>query len=100
LKLSSFAFASGEILLIVGLVKRNSRRSRAENGEPGKVACGGPFVPYAIYDYLAGAHELEATVQAVRQILATEKVDRAHFCRLLRERFDQLIAALDEPEVE
>jgi hypothetical protein len=76
-----------------------SRRTRVENGESAK-SSDRPFVPYAVYDYLTGAHELAATVQTVRQILEAEKVDRAYFCRLLRERFERLIAALNAPEAE
>jgi hypothetical protein len=78
------------------------RRSRLEHGESGgsksTTGGGGPFVPYAIYDYFARSHELAATGVTVRKILDAEKVDRAYFCSWLRERSDQLIIALNAPQ--
>jgi hypothetical protein len=94
---------AAEIVLIVGPMrgKSGSRKSRVENNEwdksKPKTSSERPFVPYAIYDYLAGAHDLAPTVEAIRQILDADRVDRAYFCRWLRERFDRLIAALDAP---
>jgi hypothetical protein len=77
--------------------------SRVENDEAAKSKRkigGRPFDPYAVYDYLTGAHDLGATVQTVCHILDEQKVDRVYFCEWLKERFDELIATLNAPEAE
>ena len=80
------------------------RRSQVEKDESteGKPKTGGgrPFVPYAVYDYLTGAHDLGATVETVCHILDEQKVDRTYFCKWLKERFDELTAALKALEAE
>jgi hypothetical protein len=77
--------------------KSKFENAESTNSKP-KTGSGRPFVPYAVYDYLTGAHDLGATVETVCHILDEQKVDRAYFCGWLKERFDRLIEALNALE--